>query len=326
MTRSRGWRSAAPTASTSCATRPRTCMAQAVQQLYPEAKLGIGPPIHGRLLLRLRRRRCRSRRRTSRSSKQRCARSSRRTNASIRRWSPTDEDALVELADEPYKLELIGLKGSAADAAEGATPRSAPASITIYDNLDRRGRRSSGSDLCRGPHLPTTKRISDAFKLTRSVGRVLAAATRRTSSSSASTAPPGRAKEELDERLPRADRGGRAPRPPQARPRTGPVLVPRRARLRPAGVPPQGRHHHAGRWRTTSASATSRRATSYVDTPHITKDDLYEVSGHLGWYRTACSRATHVDDEFHADGTVRKPAQDYYLKPMNCPMHNLIFS
>ncbi len=63
----------------------------------------------------------------------------------------------------------------------------------------------------------------------------------------------------------------------------------------------------------------------FVYTPHITKGHLYEVSGHLDWYKEGMFPAMHIDAELNEDGTVRKPGQDYYLKPMNCPMHNLIF-
>ena len=139
-------------------------LAQAVQQVFPDAKLGIGPPIHDGFyydfdvdtpfvpddLVKL----------------ESAMRKIIKENQRFDRRVTTDEDALVELADEPYKVELIGLKGNAADAAEGAGAEVGAGELTIYDNINRNGE-VAWKDLCRGPHLPTTKRIP-AFKLMRS--------------------------------------------------------------------------------------------------------------------------------------------------------------
>ena len=142
-------------------------MAQAVQQLWPEAKLGIGPPITDGFyydfdvetpfvpedLVKI----------------ESAMRKIIKDNQRFERRTTSDADAVAELADEPYKLELIGLKGGAgAHDTEGASVEvasDAGAELTIYDNLGRNGE-AKWSDLCRGPHVPTTKRIP-AFKLMR---------------------------------------------------------------------------------------------------------------------------------------------------------------
>src|SRR4029453_16055252 len=138
---------------------------QAVQDLFPDARLGIGPPIENGFyydfdvatpfvpedLAKIETR--------MRKIIKEGQRFSRRVT--------TDHDAIHELADEPYKIELIGLKGSgkSEDAAEGANVEVGAGELTIYDNIRRNGE-VAWSDLCRGPHLPSTKRIP-AFKLMR---------------------------------------------------------------------------------------------------------------------------------------------------------------
>ena len=201
------------------------------------------PADRERLLLRLRRRRARSPPRTSRRSRPGCARSSRRARRFSRR-EVTDDEARAELADEPYKLELIGLKGRPADdAAEGASVEVGAGELTIYDNLRRNGD-LAWKDLCRGPHLPTTKRIP-AFKLMRSRGRVLAR--RREEPAAAArlrhrVADQGRAARRTSSGIAEAERRDHRKLGTRARP----VLLPRRDRLRAGGVPPQGRRHQAG--------------------------------------------------------------------------------
>jgi threonyl-tRNA synthetase len=139
-------------------------MAQAVQELFPDAKLGIGPPIENGFYYDfdvetpfvpedLEKIETRMRKIV-------------KENQRFSRRPVSDDDAREELVDEPYKLELIGLKGSAADAAEGASAEVGAGELTIYDNINRKGE-VAWKDLCRGPHLPTTKRIP-AFKLMRS--------------------------------------------------------------------------------------------------------------------------------------------------------------
>ena len=211
-------------------------MAQAVQQLWPEAKLGIGPPVengfyydfdvetpfHADDLDKI----------------ETAMRKIIKEGQRFSRREISDADALAELQDEPYKLELVGLKGSGHgdDAAEGASVEVGGSELTIYDNLRRDGA-LAWKDLCRGPHLPTTKRIP-AFKLDAHRGGVLA----RQREEQAAPA-------HLRHRLgvqgrargpPPPARGGREARPPQARPRARPLLLPRGARPRPGRVPPQG--------------------------------------------------------------------------------------
>jgi threonyl-tRNA synthetase len=294
-------------------------MAQAVQQLRPGAKLGIGPYITDgfyydfdvdepftpdelkqleKLMLKIV-----------------------NANQLFVRREVSDEEARAAVADEPYKLELIGLKGAATEE-DGASVEVGAGGLSIYANVDRKSGDVVWEDLCRGPHLPNTKLISNAFALTRS-----AAAYWRGSEKNKQlqriygTAWP--TKEDLkayQERLAEAERRDHR--------RLGveldlfsfpdelgsglPVFHPKGGMIRKAMEDySRQRHTEAG--------------YEFVYTPHITKGHLYEVSGHLDWYRDGMFPPMHVDQELNEDGTVRKPGQDYYLKPMNCPMHNLVY-
>ena len=76
----------------------------------------------------------------------------------------TEDDARVELANEPYKLELIGLKGGS--AAEDESVEVGGAELTIYDNVEAKSGATCWGDLCRGPHVPDTRFIPpNAFRL-----------------------------------------------------------------------------------------------------------------------------------------------------------------
>ncbi len=297
-------------------------LAQAVQQVNPSAKLGIGPPIKDgfyydfdveqpftpedlkaleKAMMRII-----------------------KEGQSFHRWVVTDAEARAELADEPYKLELIGLKGSgdAADAAEGASVEVGAGELSIYQNK-RRGGEVAWQDLCRGPHLPSTKLIGNGFQLMRS-----AAAYWRGSEKNPQlqrvygTAWP--TKDELKgylERLAEAERRDHRRLGAEMDLFSFPDEI-------GSGLPVF--HPKGGIIRTEMEDYSRRRhiaaGYSFVNTPHITKGHLYEISGHLDWYRDGMFPAMHVDEERDEDGTVRKPGQDYYLKPMNCPMHNLIFA
>lgn len=282
-------------------------LAQAVQQLFPEAKLGIGPPIQDGFyydfdvpvpfvpedLVKL----------------ESAMRKIIKENQRFDRRVTTDEDALSELADEPYKVELIGLKGSAADAAEGASAEVGAGELTIYDNINRKGE-VAWKDLCRGPHLPTTKRIP-AFKLMRS-----AAAYWRGDEKNKQlqriygTAWP--TKEALEEHLHRLEEAERRDHRKLGRELdlfsfpdeigSGlPVFHPKGGVLkREMEDYVRARHIEEG--------------FSYVGTPHISKDGLFHTSGHLPYY------ADTMFPPMEFEGT------NYQLKAMNCPMHNLIFS
>ncbi|GHE92425.1 threonine--tRNA ligase [Streptomyces longispororuber] len=282
-------------------------MAQAVQELFPEAKLGIGPPIRDGFyydfdvkepftpedLKRIEKK--------MQEIQKRGQRFSRRVT--------TDDDARVELADEPYKLELIGLKGNAAQAADGADAEVGAGELTIYDNLDAKTGELCWKDLCRGPHLPTTRNIP-AFKLMRS-----AAAYWRGSEKNPQlqriygTAWPS--KDELKAHLEfLAEAEARDHRKLGAEldlfsfpEELGPGL---------AVFHPKG-----GVIRKVMEDYSRKRhedsGYEFVNTPHISKEKLFETSGHLPHYAEGMFPAIEFDE------------QNYRLKAMNCPMHNLIF-
>ncbi|TWG97255.1 threonyl-tRNA synthetase [Nocardioides sp. J9] len=282
-------------------------LAQAVQQLFPEARLGIGPPIQDGFyydfdvpvpfvpedLARL----------------ESAMRKIIKENQRFERRVTTDEDALVELADEPYKVELIGLKGNAGEAAEGASAEVGAGELTIYDNINRKGE-VAWKDLCRGPHLPTTKRIP-AFKLMRS-----AAAYWRGDEKNKQlqriygTAWPS--KEELDAHLHRIEEAERRDHRKLGR-ELDLFSFPDEIG---SGLPVF--HPKGGVIKREMEDYVRRRhieeGFSYVGTPHITKDGLFHTSGHLPYY------ADTMFPPMEFEGT------NYQLKAMNCPMHNLIFS
>ncbi len=283
-------------------------LAQAVQELYPDAKLGIGPPITDGFYYDfdvatpfvpedLEKIESRMRKIIKEGQK-------------FSRRSVSDGDALGELKDEPYKLELIGLKGTgrAEDAAEGAGAEVGAGELTIYDNLKRDGS-LAWKDLCRGPHLPTTKRIP-AFKLMRSA----AAYWRGDEKNQQLQRIYGTAwesKEALDEHLHRIEEAER-----RDHRRLGRELdlysFPDELGSGLAVFHPKG-----GIIRRVMEDYVRRRhieeGFDFVATPHISKQALFETSGHLPYY---------------ADGMfppMEMEGSNYYLKAMNCPMHNLIF-
>ncbi|NYI04090.1 threonine--tRNA ligase [Allostreptomyces psammosilenae] len=285
-------------------------LAQAVQEIFPEAKLGIGPPIrdgfyydfdvaqpfHPDDLKRIEKKMQEIVKRGQRFS----------------RRAVSDEAAREELADEPYKLELIGLKGSAAEAAEGASAEVGAGELTIYDNLDAKTGELCWKDLCRGPHLPNT-RLIPAFKLMRS-----AAAYWRGSEKNPQlqrvygTAWPSR--DELKaylERLAEAEKRDHRKLGAELDLFSFPEEI-------GSGLPVF--HPKGGTIRRVLEDYSRRRheeeGYSFVNTPHITKESLYQTSGHLDWYADGMYPPMELDE-----GEGHK----YYLKPMNCPMHNLIF-
>ncbi len=282
-------------------------LAQAVQQINPSAKLGIGPPITDGFyydfdvetpftpddLKALEK------------AMQRIV----NEGQTFARRSVTDDQARAELADEPFKLELIGLKGGAANAAEGAENEVGAGELTIYDNLRRDGSRAWG-DLCRGPHLPSTKLLGNAFKIMRS-----AAAYWRGSEKNPSlqriygTAWPS--KEELRayvDRLAEAEKRDHRKLGAELDLYSFPEEL-------GSGLPVF--HPKGGVLKREMEDYVRRRhiqeGFEYVGTPHISKEALFHTSGHLPYY------ADSMFPPFDLDGT------DYRLKAMNCPMHNLIF-
>lgn len=193
--------------------------------------------------------------------------------------------------------------------------------LTIYDNLDPRTGEKVWGDLCRGPHIPTTKHIP-AFKLTRSSaaywrGNQDNADLQRIYGTAWESA---EAQDQHLELLAEAERRDHRKLGSELDLFSFPDEL-------GSGLPVF--HPRGGIIRTEMEDYSRKRHVEegyeFVNTPHITKGHLYEVSGHLDWYRDGMFPAMHIDEELNEDGTVRKPGQDYYLKPMNCPMHNLIF-
>jgi threonyl-tRNA synthetase len=291
-------------------------MAQAVQEVFADTKLGIGPPIKDGFyydfdpktpfnpddLVKIE------------SAMRKIVKEGQR----FRRRVVTEKDALAELAHEPYKCELIGIKGP---AGEEASVEVGGSELTIYDNLGRDGN-PVWSDLCRGPHLPSTKHIP-AFKLMRS-----AAAYWRGSEKNPmlqriyGTAWPSQ--DDLNAHLEfLAEAEKRDHR------RLGTELdlfsFPEEIGSGLAVFHPKG-----GIIRRAMEDYSRKRHEDenyeFVYSPHLTKAALFEKSGHLDWYSEGMYPPMIMDEELHADGTIKKPGQQYYMKPMNCPFHNLIFA
>ena len=291
-------------------------MAQAVQEIRPDAKLGVGPVIKDGFyydfdvdtpftpddLKQIEK------------HMQRIIKESQ----SFRRRVVTEEEARAEEANQPYKLELIGDKEAALDPA--ASGEISKHELSMYDNVDREGNKV-WSDLCRGPHLPNTRYIK-AFKLER-----VAAAYWRGSEQNPmlqriyGTAWPS--KEELKAYTTRMEEAAKRDHrklgqemdlfsfPDEIGPGLA-VFHPKGAAIINAMEDysrEQHRKHHY----------------SFVQTPHITKGGLYETSGHLQWYKDGMYPPMKLDEERDENGNVTRQGADYYLKPMNCPMHNLIF-
>ena len=291
-------------------------MAQAVQEIRPDAKLGVGPVIKDGFyydfdvdtpftpddLKQIEK------------HMQRIIKESQ----SFRRRVVTEDEARAEEANQPYKLELIEDKEAALDPA--ASGEISKHELSMYDNLDREGNKV-WSDLCRGPHLPNTRYIK-AFKLER-----VAAAYWRGSEHNPmlqriyGTAWPS--KEELKAYTTRMEEAAKRDHrklgqemdlfsfPDEIGPGLA-VFHPKGAAIINAMEDysrEQHRKHHY----------------SFVQTPHITKGGLYETSGHLQWYKDGMYPPMKLDEERDENGNVTRQGADYYLKPMNCPMHNLIF-
>ena len=290
-------------------------MAQAVQQIYPEAKLGIGPPITDGFyydfdpqdpftpesLEKIE------------SAMRKIVKEGQR----FKRRITNETDALAELAKEPYKCELIGIKGGSSDESSVEV---GGAELTIYDNLGRDGQ-PVWSDLCRGPHLPSTKHIP-AFKLMRSAG----AYWRGSEKNPMLQRIYGTAWPSVDalnaylELLLEAEKRDHR--------RLGAELdlfsFPEEIGSGLAVFHPKG-----GIIRRAMEDYSRIRhedeGYEFVYSPHITKSALFETSGHLDWYADGMYPPMIMDEELHADGTVKRPGQKYYMKPMNCPFHNLIY-
>ncbi|MEV7971921.1 threonine--tRNA ligase [Cellulomonas sp. NPDC089187] len=298
-------------------------LAQAVQEVNPTAKLGIGPPVTDgfyydfdvetpftpedlRKLEKV----------MSRIVKE---------GQTFRRVEVTDDEARALAADEPYKQELIGLKSTAADAGEGASVEVGEGGLTYYQNVRGAGRESETvvwQDLCRGPHLPSTKLLGNGYQLTRSA----AAYWRGSEKNPQLQRIYGTAWPTKDELKAYLDRIAEAERRDHRRLGTELDLFsfPDEIGSGLAVFHPKG-----GLIRMEMEEYSRRKHVeagySFVNSPHITKQHLFEISGHLDWYSEGMYPPMQLDEERDADGNITKQGQNYYLKPMNCPMHNLIF-
>jgi threonyl-tRNA synthetase len=290
-------------------------LAQAVQDMFPNARLGIGPPItdgfyydfdvaepftpeHLEAL------------------EKRMRQIVKDGQLFSRRVYESRDQARGELVNEPYKLELVDDKSGDPDVMEVGGDE-----LTAYDNLNPRTRERVWGDLCRGPHIPTTRYIP-AFKLTRS-----SAAYWRGDQNNASLqriyGTAWESQEALDRHLELIEEAQRRDHRklgveldlfsfPDELGSGLPVFHPRGGILRKE-LEDYSRRKHV------------EAGYQFVNTPHITKEQLYVTSGHLEWYADGMFPPMHIDAEYHDDGTLRKPGQNYYLKPMNCPMHHLIY-
>jgi len=291
-------------------------LAQAVQQTFPQTRLGIGPPITDGFyydfdperpftpedLVKLE------------SAMKKIIKDGQR----FKRRVVTHDEALEELKLEPYKCELVGLKSEVGDESSVEV---GGVELTIYDNLGRDGQ-PVWSDLCRGPHLPSTKMIP-AFKLMRSAGAYWRGSEKNPMLQRIyGTAWPSQEAltGHLDLLLEAEKRDHR---------RLGAELdlfsFPEEIGSGLAVFHPKG-----GIIRRAMEDYSRKRhedeGYEFVYSPHLTKATLFEKSGHLEWFADGMYPPMVMDEEYHADGTVKRAGQHYYMKPMNCPFHNLIFA
>jgi threonyl-tRNA synthetase len=281
-------------------------LAQAVQELFADAKLGIGPPVENGFYYDFD---------VARpfgpddlkAIEQRMRQIVRQGQPFTRRVV-TDAEARAELAGEPYKLELVGLKGGGADEQESVEVGGSE--LTIYDNLDPATGAVRWKDLCRGPHLPTTRQIP-AFKLMRTGGAYWRGSERNPQLQRIyGTAWPSRqAQDDYLALLAEAERRDHR--------RLGGELdlfsFPGEIGSGLAVFHPKG-----GTVRRLMEDYSRQRHVEagyeFVNTPHITKSELFEISGHLGWF------GENIFPPMEVEGA------KYYLKPMNCPFHILIYA
>ena len=290
-------------------------MAQAVQQVFAQTRLGIGPPITDGFYYDFEPKNPFTPEDLEKieSAMRKIVKEGQR----FKRRVTTEAEALKELAHEPYKCELIGLKSGVGDEASVEV---GGAELTIYDNLGRDGA-PVWSDLCRGPHLPSTKHIP-AFKLMRSAGAYWRGSEKNPMLQRIyGTAWPSQ--DELNgylELLAEAEKRDHR--------RLGQELdlfsFPEEIGSGLAVFHPKG-----GIVRRAMEDYSRKRHEEeeyeFVYSPHLTKAALFQKSGHLDWYSEGMYPPMIMDEELHADGTIKRVGQQYYMKPMNCPFHNLIF-
>ncbi len=291
-------------------------MAQAVQDLFPDVNLGIGPFITDGFyydfggidavtpeLLR--------------DIEKRMKRIVKEGQRFVRR-DITEDEGRVELADQPYKLELITTKGA---GAEGASVEVGQGGLTMYDNVRRDGT-VAWSDLCRGPHLPSTRLIGQGFALTKSSsaywkGDQSGDSLQRIYGTAWASKDDLKAYQtRLAEAAKRDHRKLGAELDLYSFPEEiGPGLVvfhPKGAMLR----------HQIEQY---VVDRHLDYGFDFVHTPEISKGGLFHTSGHLPYYADTMFPPMLADEERDGQGNITKAGQEYYLKAMNCPMHNLIF-
>ena len=294
-------------------------LAQAVQRINPEAKLGIGPPVNDGFYYDFDV--------TTAFTPEDLVTLEKEMNRIVQegqrfmRRIVTDDEARSELANEPYKLELIGLKGGAT-GDDNESVEVGGAELTIYDNVDPKTGETKWKDLCRGPHLPNTRMIGQGYKLMR-----VAAAYWRGSEKNPSlqriygTGWPSKQElrdytERLEEAHKRDHRRLGAELDlfsfPEEIGSGLPVFHPKGGIIRRAMEDYSRTRHEEGGY-------------EFVYSPHITKQNLFETSGHLAWYKDGMFPPMHLDEVRNEAGEITRAGVDYYLKPMNCPFHILIY-
>ncbi len=295
-------------------------LAQAVQRIRPQANLGIGPPITDGFYydfgvadpftpedLK--------------AIKKEMERIVRENQRFVRRVV-TEDEARAEMADEPFKLELIGLAGGpGAGSTEGASVEVGGGELTIYDNVTRDGE-TAWRDLCRGPHVPSTRLVGNGWDLTRIAGAYWRGSEKNPQLQRIyGTAWP--TKDELrayQQRLEEAAKRDHRKLGKELDLFSFPEEIGSGLSVwHPKGGIVRGEMEQHARRRHIAGGYT------YVYTPHISKEDLFVTSNHLVTYKEGMFPPIVMDEERDAEGNITKAGQDYYLKPMNCPMHILIY-
>lgn len=294
-------------------------LAQAVQRLNPEARLGIGPPVTDGFYYDFSV--------ESPFSSDDFSALEKEMNRIVQegqrfmRRVVSEDEARAELAKEPFKLELIGLKGGNT-GDDNESVEVGGAELTMYDNVDPTTGETVWSDLCRGPHLPNTRMIGQGYKLMR-----VAAAYWRGSEKNPSlqriygTGWPN--KQELRDYTERLEEAAK-----RDHRRLGAELdlfsFPDEIGSGLAIFHPKG-----GVIRRVMEDYSRKRhdegGYEFVYSPHITKQNLFETSGHLAWYKDGMFPPMRLDEVRNDAGDVTRQGTDYYLKPMNCPFHILVF-
>ncbi|MDQ2697364.1 MAG: threonine--tRNA ligase [Actinomycetota bacterium] len=294
-------------------------LAQAVQRINPQANLGIGPPITDGFYYDFGVEHPFTPEDIKAIDKemQRIVREGQR----FMRRVVTEDEARAELAHEPFKLELIGLKGGSKEAADGASVEVGAGELTIYDNVDRDGQ-TVWKDLCRGPHVPSTRMIGNGWALQRIAGAYWRGSEKNPQLQRIyGTAWPS--KDELRAYQTRLEEAAKRDHRKLGKDldlfsfpdEIGSGL----SVWHPRGGVVRGEMEQHARRRHVEGGYT------YVYTPHISKEDLFLTSNHLVTYKEGMFPPIVMDEERDEHGEIVKHGQDYYLKPMNCPMHILIY-